>query len=332
MSLQTASTPAAANQKSIAARLKGVDLETYGPAIALVVLFVMSAILSPVFLRPQNLINILRQNSFVGIIAIGMTLAIISGGFDLSVGSMTALIGGLIILTINRFGDNLLSLIAGIFVGLGLGVVAGLLNGILITKGRIAPFVATLGTMAIFRSLTLYIADGGEYRGFTRIFPDTGNAQLWIIPVSVLIFLGWAVVGHILLRKTRYGRYVAAIGSNEKVAHYSAVNVDMVKLLTYTFVGLSVGLSSLLSASRMNAVSASTTGLNFELDAIAAAIIGGTSLKGGRGTVIGTVIGVLILGIINNMMNMANVSAYLQGAVKGMIIIAAVLIQRGKAN
>ncbi|NLV91493.1 MAG: ABC transporter permease [Firmicutes bacterium] len=310
--------------------LRRIDVEKYGALFALAVLFIISALASPYFLRTRNLLNILRQVSYTGIIGLGMTFVIISGGIDLSVGSMTALVGGVIILALNHFGGGVSAIVLAGIIGLLFGAVLGAINGLIITKGKVAPFIVTLGTMSLFRSITLYISGAGEFRSTSNLYPQLGMGYIWGLPVPVWIFLLLAVLYAVILNKTRYGRYVCAVGSNERVAQYAAINVDRVKLISYIITGISVGITAILLSSRLNSVSSSNAGLNYELDAIAAVVIGGTAMSGGVGTISGTVIGAVILGIINNMLNMLGVSPYLQGAVKGLVIIGAVLIQRKK--
>ena len=310
--------------------LRRIDVEKYGALFALAVLFIISALASPYFLRTRNLLNILRQVSYTGIIGLGMTFVIISGGIDLSVGSMTALVGGVIILALNHFGGGVSAIVLAGIIGLLFGAVLGAINGLIITKGEVAPFIVTLGTMSLFRSITLYISGAGEFRSTSNLYPQLGMGYIWGLPVPVWIFLLLAVLYAVILNKTRYGRYVCAVGSNERVAQYAAINVDRVKLISYIITGISVGITAILLSSRLNSVSSSNAGLNYELDAIAAVVIGGTAMSGGVGTISGTVIGAVILGIINNMLNMLGVSPYLQGAVKGLVIIGAVLIQRKK--
>lgn len=308
-----------------------LDLEKYGPLFALVVLFVLSSIASPYFLQTRNILNILRQVSYTGIIGLGMTFVIISGGIDLSVGSMTALVGGLAIVILNSFGGGLMAIILTIILGVLLGMALGAVNGLIITKGKVAPFIVTLGTMAIYRSFTLYISNAGEFRSTSNLYPQLGMGYFLGIPIPVWLFFGLAALFGVILNHTRYGRYVCAVGSNERVARYSAIDVDTVRLIAYVIVGFTVAVSAILMSSRLNSVSSSNAGVNFELDAIAAVIIGGTAMTGGAGSMSGTVIGAIILGIINNMLNMLGVSPYLQGTVKGLVIIGAVLIQRKKA-
>ena len=308
------------------------DFTKFAPFIALAILFIISAFASPYFLKARNLLNILRQVSYTGIIGLGMTFVIISGGIDLSVGSMTALVGGIAILVLNNAASGAAAIVITVLVGLVVGIAAGMLNGLIVTKGRIAPFIVTLGTMSIFRSLVLYISNAGEFRSESSLYPKIGSGSFLEIPIPVWTFLVLALVFHILLNNTRYGRYVCAVGSNEQVAVYSAIKVNFIKFVSYAITGFTVGVTSILLSSRMNSISSSNAGIFYELDAIAAVVIGGTSMSGGSGTIYGTVIGAIILGIINNMLNMLGVSPYLQGTVKGLVIIFAVLLQYKKKN
>lgn len=316
--------------QGVVQRVRRLDKERYAALVALVILTAISSFLSPYFLQWQNLVNILRQISYTGIIALGMTFVIVSGGIDLSVGSMAAFVGSLSVLTLNAIAGSSepLAVVAAVAVAVGAGIACGLANGLLITKGRIAPFIVTLGTMALFRSLSLYMKDAGEFRSESALFGDLGSAAPGFIPVPVLVMVVLAAALSFVLRRTRYGRYVRAVGSNARVARYSAIDVDGTRLVAYTLTGLMVGISAVLIAMRFNSVGTSTLGVNYELDAIAAVIIGGTSMAGGRGTIWGTIVGAITLGVINNMLNMVGISPYLQGTVKGLVIIGAVFIQR----
>ncbi|MFQ3230079.1 ABC transporter permease [Reinekea sp.] len=313
--------------KEILLKLPRFDFATYAPLIALLILIAFSAFASEHFLVPRNITNVLRQVSYTGIIALGMTFVIIAGGIDLSVGSMVALVGTLTILLVNWLGDGwwpvVLAMSAAVVIGGGLGAI----NGVVITRGRVAAFIATLATMSIFRSITLYISDAGEVVSTNSNYADIGGGYFLGIPFPVWTFLILAVGFHILLKHTAYGRHVCAVGSNSKVASYSAINVRRVYFVTFVIAGATVGIASVLLTSRLNSVSPSDAGLFYELDAIAAVVIGGTALSGGRGTIWGTVIGAIILGIINNMLNLLGVSPYLQGTVKGLVILIAVLAQ-----
>jgi ribose transport system permease protein len=226
----------------------------------------------------------------------------------------------------------LVTIVAGTIVGYG--------NGLIVTLGRVAPFIATLVGLVGFRSLALAMADGGEIRaqsgGFERLgnggIPLGGGASPMVLPWPVLSFVALAVGAHVLLERTRFGRHLIAVGANERAAHYSAINVDRVKRSVYAIMGGFAGVAALGLAARMNSVSSAQLGLYTELDAIAAAVICGTIMSGGRGRVWATVVGVLILGIITNMLVASGISAYWQGFVKGVIILLAVLIQRGKSE
>jgi ribose transport system permease protein len=314
------------------AAFRRLEKERYAALAALVILSVASALLSPFFLQPQNLLNIVRQVSYTGIIALGMTFVIVSGGIDLSVGSMAAFVGSLSVLALNaaigRGLDQGAAVGVAVATALLAGLGCGLGNGLLVTKGRIAPFIVTLGTMALFRSLSLYMANAGEFRSESYEFGELGSSAILGVPLPALVLLGLAAALSFVLGRTRFGRYTRAVGSNARVALYSAIDVDATRVAAYTLTGAMVGVSAVLIAMRFNSVGSSTLGLNYELDAIAAVIIGGTAMSGGRGTVWGTVIGAVTLGVINNMLNMVGISTYLQGTVKGLVIIGAVFIQR----
>ncbi len=288
---------------------------------------IISGILSPAFLKVRNILNIFWQTSYVGIIAIGATFVMIAGGIDLSVGSMVALLGAFAIEVVNKLGDNFLSVLVAILATYGLSVLLGLATGITVTKGKVPAFVVTLGGMAIYRSLVLNFANGGVYMSMSQKYSSIGMSFVLGIPFPMLIFILYATIAHIILSGTKLGRYVFAVGANETSAYYSAIKVDWVRIWTYVISGVSVTTSAILLSSMMGSVSSSSTGNGFELDAIAAAVIGGTSLNGGKGSIIGTFFGALILGVINNMLVMLNVAVYLQGTVKGLIIIGAVFLQ-----
>ena len=304
------------------------------PLLALVVLFAISALISRSvgygreFLQAGNLLNILRQSSYSGIVALGMTFVIIGGGIDLSVGSMMAFVGVLAVATLNAAGGGYGAVVLTAATAVALGVAFGTANGLIITKGRIAPFIVTLGSMSIFRSLALWQRQGGMIQSQSDLYEPLGSSSVLAVPTPIWIWLVLAVLANVLLNRTRYGRHICAVGSNEKVAQYSAIRVDRARVASYAIVGAMVGVSAVLWTARLNSMSSTNFGKDVELDSIAAAVIGGTPLTGGRGSIWGTFIGAIILGMINNMLNMAGVDVYLQGTVKGAVIIAAVLIQR----
>jgi ribose transport system permease protein len=296
----------------------------YSVIIAFLVIFIAAALMNPRFLDINNQLNILMQVSIIGIVALGMTVVMLSGGIDLSVGSVLVFVGVISVLAMNATG----SIFVAILTALVVGSFAGFLNGLMVAKGRIASFIATLGMMAAARSIALYIAEGGSISGEVSGFTAIANSDLWIFDFPVIIFFVMTALVYVLMHKTRFGRYVYALGSNEKAALLSAIRVDRVKIGIYSLVGLLVSIAAIIETSRLNSISSSSSGVQYELDAIAAVIIGGTRMTGGRGKIMGTFFGVLILGILNNMMNLMNVSPHLQGFVKGLIIIIAVVFQK----
>jgi ribose transport system permease protein len=313
-----------------------VDLKTAGPFIALVALFIIGIFVNDAFFSAGNVSNILARSSFIGIVAIGATFVITTGGIDLSVGSMAAFISGCMILLMNALMSTFDSLITIIFLAVlasaAIGALAGMINGLLTTKAKIEAFIVTLGTMGIYRSLVTYMADGGTLSlNFTigDVYSEVYYGTLLGLPYPVWVFLAVAIIGYVLLNMTVFGRHCFAVGSNESVAHYSAINVDRVKTATYILQGLCVSIATIIYVPRLGSASGQT-GILWELEAIAAVIIGGTMLKGGYGRIWGTVVGALILTLIGNILNLTDaVSNYLNGAVQGIIVIVAVYLQRG---
>lgn len=313
-----------------------IDLKTAGPFIALVALFIIGIFVNDAFLSAGNVSNILARSSFIGIVAIGATFVITTGGIDLSVGSMAAFISGCMILLMNALMSAFDSLITIIFLAIiasaAIGALAGMINGLLTTKAKIEAFIVTLGTMGIYRSLVTYMADGGTLSlNFTigDVYSEVYYGTLLGLPYPVWVFLAVAIIGYVLLNMTVFGRHCFAVGSNESVAHYSAINIDRVKTATYILQGLCVSIATIIYVPRLGSASGQT-GILWELEAIAAVIIGGTMLKGGYGRIWGTVVGALILTLIGNILNLTDaVSNYLNGAVQGVIVIVAVYLQRG---
>lgn len=324
-------------RRADAAPRRRIPWQTLTPLLGLIVLGIVGALINPAFLSSTNLFNVLTRSSFIGIIAVGTTFVIIGGGIDLSVGSMAAFTAGAMILGMNALLGTGLGPVAvillGIAMALAIGLLAGSLNGLTITRGRIEPFIVTLGTLGIFRSLVTYLADGGTISlDFTvqGVYRPVYFGYFLGIPWPIWIFAAIAGIGALVLHRTRFGRYVFAIGSNEDVARYSAIRVRRVKTLTYVIQGLCVALAVIIYVPRLGSASAST-GVLWELEAIAAVIIGGTALKGGAGHVWGTVVGAILLSTIGNVLNLTDViSNHLNQAVQGVIIILAVLLQRGR--
>ena len=287
------------------------------------ILCIILTILKPSFLTATNLINVLRQISIITIIAMGSTMIIISGGMDLSPGSIAG-VSGIVAAAASAAGMPLIVSLAG---GLGVGALCGLFNGFVIAKGNIPPFIVTLGMLSIGRGMAYVLSDGKPISGLSSSFLVLGRSDFLGIPVPILIMAGAVILTWCIMNKRVFGKHVYALGGNENAARVSGVNVDRVKIKVYTYAGLMAGLGGLVLASRI-ATGHPNSGDGYELDAIAATVIGGTSLSGGLGTIGGTIIGALIIGVLNNGLDLLNVSAYYQQIAKGLLIIAAVLMDQ----
>src|SRR6195952_4242316 len=330
---------AAAVTHGTRARAAWTRLHGLGPIVGLVVLCIAGTSLNSDFATLDNAMNVLTRTAFIGIIAVGMCFVIISGGIDLSVGSMAALIAGGVILSMNALGSAAHALPSVAIVALGAcfavlpGALFGLAHGLLITRGKIEPFIVTLGTLGIFRAYLTYLSNGGAItldNTLADAYAPVYYGALLGVPVPVWVFVIVALLGALILNRTAYGRYVQAIGSNEQVARYAAVDVDRIKLMTYVLLGACVGVATLLYVPRLGSASP-TTGLLWELEAIAAVIVGGTALKGGAGSIVGTVIGAILLSVISNILNLTSIiSVYLNAAVQGGVIIVVAFMQRRK--
>lgn len=299
-------------------------LSKYGILIALLVICVILSIATPYFFTVQNLVIVLRQVSVNGILAIGVTFVIIAGGIDLSLGSVVALTG---VVAASFAHPGAYPLIIPLLIGLLTGALVGVINGLTITIGRVAPFIVTLGMMTMARGLALVWSDGRPVTNLSPAFNFIGGGDVLYIPVPILLFVLVIIVAYILLNYTTTGRYIYAVGGNEQAARASGIRVNAVKMFAYIMCSGLAALAGIVLASRIT-TGQPNAGVAYELDAIAAVVIGGTSLLGGRGTVMGTVIGVLIIGVINNGLDLLNVSSYYQQIIKGVIIIGAVLIDR----
>lgn len=308
----------------------------YSIIFVFIILFIICTLLTNgKFAEWKNITTIFRNSSIVGIIALGMTFVIISGGIDLSSGPVMAT-AGTVLVFLQKDGTSLpLAILACIAVAAAFGFI----NGIITTKAKVPPFIVTLATGIIARSLTMYIGNGATVTGNNQdtLFKSIGNGNLsitkdFIIPTPFLIMLAVAIILTMLLIKTKFGTFVFAVGCNETAAKYSGIKVDRIKILTYIIAGICVGIAGTIEISRMVAVSSTTTGKGYEFDAITAVLVGGTSLAGGRGTIYGTVIGIIILFFVNNMMIQLDVSTYLTDAIKGAVIMIAVLLQARNKN
>ena len=296
-----------------------------GPLLALIVLVILVSIVNPSFIAPTNLLNLLRQVSTNALIAFGMTFVIITGGIDLSVGSTLALSSALMAGTIAAGMDPLLAMI----LSLAVGTVFGAVNGLLITKGNMAPFIATLATMTIYRGLTLVYTNGNPITGIgdSFIFKFVGRGYLFGIPFPVVLMIVSFILLYILLHKMTFGRKTFAIGGNEKASFIAGIKNDRIKTGIYALSGLMASLAGIIITSRLDSAQP-TAGTSYEMDAIASVVLGGTSLSGGRGRLVGTLIGALIIGTLNNGMNLLGISSFYQQVVKGIVIIIAVLLDR----
>lgn len=298
-----------------------------GPLLGLFLLVVIVSILNPSFLEPLNLLNLLRQVAINALIAFGMTFVILTGGIDLSVGAILALSSALTAGMMVAGVDPIIAIIAGCI----LGALMGMVNGLFITKGKMAPFIATLATMTIFRGLTLVYTGGNPITGLgdNYLFQLFGRGYFLGIPVPAITMILAFVILFILLHKTPFGRKTYAIGGNEKAALISGIKVSKVKIMIYSLSGMLAALAGAILTSRLNSAQP-TAGTSYELDAIAAVVLGGTSLSGGKGRIFGTLIGALIIGTLNNGLNLLGVSSFYQMVVKGIVILIAVLLDRKK--
>ncbi|MEL6149757.1 MAG: ABC transporter permease [Chloroflexota bacterium] len=304
------------------------------PLIFLIVLFVLFGILEPRFLSPLNLFNVMRQVSITGLIAIGMTFVILTAGIDLSVGSLVA-VAGLVAAAVAKGGtQNTLSLstadaagygvVAAIAAALAVGLAGGFAQGLAITRLGVPPFVVTLGGLSAFRGAALLFSGGGPISGFDESYRYLGQGRVFDqVPVPAILFLVFAVLAHIVLRYTRYGRHIYAVGSNEEAARLSGLSVDRLILSVYVIVGFFCGLAGYVLSARLNSAEA-VAGQGYELTVIAAVVIGGTSLFGGEGGIPGTVIGAVLMGVLTNGLVLMNVSSYYQQILIGIIIVLAV--------
>ncbi|WP_342541443.1 ribose ABC transporter permease RbsC [Heyndrickxia sp. FSL K6-6286] len=303
-------------------------MQKLGPLLGFIILVVIVSILNPSFLQPLNILNLLRQVAINALIAYGMTFVILTGGIDLSVGSILALSSALMAGMMVSGLDPILAIIIGCL----LGGVMGMVNGLLITKGKMDPFIATLATMTVFRGLTLVYTEGNPITGLSdsRLFQLFGRGYFLGIPVPAITMIIAFIILYIILQKTPFGRKTYAIGGNEKAALISGIKVPRVKIMIYSLAGLLSALAGAILISRLDSAQP-TAGTSYELDAIAAVVLGGTSLSGGRGKIFGTLIGALIIGTLNNGLNLLGVSSFYQMVVKGIVILIAVLLDRKKA-
>lgn len=316
-------------------------LAKYAAPLFLALLVITFAILEPRFLHPLNQFNILRQVSLSGLIAIGMTFVILTAGIDLSVGSLLAF-AGLVGAYVSKGGlDDRFAIGASATVGnplifavlaaLAIGIAGGAIQGLAITKLRVPPFVVTLGGLTAFRGAALLFSGGGPISGFTPDYTWWGQGRIGMVPIPVIIFVIAAIIAHLVLRYTAFGKHVYAVGGNARAAALNGISTNRIILIVYMISGFFCGLSAFLLSARLSS-SEAVAGLGLELTVIASVVIGGTSLFGGVGTIFGTVIGALLIGVLTNGLVLLNVSSFVQQIVIGVILVAAVALDQFAAS
>ncbi|MDB5263667.1 MAG: inner-rane translocator [Adhaeribacter sp.] len=321
------------NSSPLISKYPGLKLNIgkYGLLLALILLCTTLAIITPKFLTWPNLMIIVTQVTINALLAFGVTYVIITGGIDLSLGSIVAVTS---VVTASFAHPDTYSLVVPLGLGLLVGMAFGAFNGLVITKGKVPPFIVTLGTMTIGRGLALIMSNGRPISNLSDSFNYIGGGQLFGIPVPIVILAVVFIICTLLLKKTIMGRYVYAVGGNEQAARASGISVNKVKMFVYTLGGGLAALAGIILTSRIS-TGQPNVGIGFELSAIAAAIIGGTSTSGGVGSITGTLLGALLIGVISNSLDLLNVTSYYQLVVMGLIIISAVLLDslnKNKAN
>ncbi len=293
----------------------------FGTLIGLIILCLILWILTPHFLTISNILNITQQTSINAIIAVGMTFVIISAGIDLSVGSIMAFAGVVLASAL----DAGIPMPIALLIGISVGLLCGIVNGLLITYGKLPPFISTLGMMSVARGGALLYTQGRPISGFSEDFRFLASGEILSIPMPVIIMAVVYIIAHFLLSRSKLGRYTYAMGGNEEATLLSGINVKLYKTMVYGLCGLLSGLAAIILTARLNSAQP-IAGIMYELDAIAAAVIGGTSLLGGEGRIVGTLIGALIMGVLRNGLNLLGVSSFVQQIVIGSVIIIAVLV------
>ena len=298
------------------------------PFVTLLILIVFLSIITPNFLSLKNILNISRQTSVVGIMAIGQTLIIIAGGIDLSVGSMMAFTGCLTAVASAQWG---LPWTVSILIGLVAGMLIGILIGLVIVKARIQDFIATLGGLTAIRGFALLVSDGLPVTGIPEPILFLGSGKLFNIPISILVFILMALIGYVILENTTLGRGAIALGGNQEAAKVSGINIGKTKIIIYGFSGLCCSVASLVMIGRINSANG-LMGSGLELSTIAGVVLGGTSLAGGMGNIGGTVIGVITMGVLSNGLDLLNISAFWQQIILGLVIIGVVALDMWRRN
>lgn len=297
----------------------------YSVIVVTIIIFIVASIFQGSnFLSAANIINVLRNNAVLGILALGMAFVIIVGEIDLSVGSQLVAVGAICLGVLNKTNNVVLAVIVAIGCAVGFSACMGLI----VAKGNVPSFVVTLGFMYIYRSVCQYFMDGGGFYGEVSGFSKISNSSLGPIPMPIIYLFIVFIVYFYISRYTKTGRHIYSVGSNARASKLSGISVSKVKICAFIIMGVSVGIAAVIEASRMNSINASSSGNSYEMYAIAMAVIGGVSMKGGRGKMICVLFGIFILAIVNNFLNLMGVSAFLVNAIKGAIIIVAVLLQK----
>lgn len=300
---------------------KLTSFREFGVFIALIVLVLVFAISSPIFLTGENVLIITRQVSVVSLLAIGMTMVIITGGIDLSVSSVIAMAG---IVTASAMKEMNLSIPVAILMGLGVGILTGIINGVLIALLNMPAFITTMGTMTILRGLAFIYTGAYPVYGLPPAFKSLGQGYLGLIPIPTIILVVIALVASFILRKTVFGRHIYAIGGNESAAKLAGIKVPHIKIAVYILSGFIASIAAVIQAARIGA-GMPTVGAGFELDAVAAVVIGGAAMSGGSGTILGTIIGSVVLGVLSNGLSLLDVDSYVMEVIRGLVVIIAVL-------
>ncbi len=295
-----------------------------GVIAALAILVVVFSFSSEIFFTGNNLLNITRQISVNALIAIGMTFVIITGGIDLSVGSVISFVG---IITASMMKDYNISVLGAVVIGILIGAVTGLINGVFVSFLNMPAFITTMGTMTILRGLGFIYTQGYPIYDLGKEFKLIGQGYIWIFPTPAIILLIVAVVAYFLLRKTVFGRHIYAIGGNPEASKFAGIKVRMVNVSVYVISGITAGIAAVVQASRIGS-GLPTIGSGFELDAIAAVVIGGAAMTGGSGTILGTILGSIILGVLSNGLSLLDVDSYVMQVISGLVVILAVLIDQ----
>jgi len=298
-------------------------LQRYGLVLSFLALCIVLTILSDRFLTTGNIVNILRQSTINGIIAIGMTFVILTAGIDLSVGAVLALAT---VVAADLMQQEIAMPLA-VAVGLGLGALLGLVNGVIITKAKVPPFIATLGMMTVARGLALTYTQGRPITGLPESFRTLGTGSIGPVPMPIVIASVAFILAYFLLTRMRTGEYIYAIGNNPVAARYAGINVDRNIMFVYASAGLLSAVAGMILIARLNSAQP-TAGLGYEFDAIAAVVVGGTSFTGGQGGLGGTLLGVLVIAVLNNGLNLLNVSSFYQPVVTGVVIALALLLYK----